>query len=138
MATIRYRNHGGDHFVLMPLERRIRGHERAKRAESMEEHVGEKRMARYNAGRVAVIHRMDGGGVFDGIELALRFHCAFDAIVFIHSDSLDPGHSSQLLEPATIRRIISNRRGGYAPGLHFAPTHARQLPSWLAPVQARR
>src|ERR1700674_3201647 len=138
MATIRYRNHGGDHFVLMPLERQIRGHERAKRAEGMEEHVGEKRMARYNAGRFAVIHRMDGRSVFDGIELALCFYCAFDAIVFIHSDSLDPGHTSQLLAPAMIRRIIPNRRGGYAPCLHFAPTHARQPASWAAQVQARR
>src|ERR1700687_55279 len=119
MAAIRYRNHGGDHFMLMPLERQIRRHERAKRAEGMEEHVREKRMARYNAGRFAVVHRMDGGSVFDGIELALRFHCAFDAIVFIHSDSLDPGHTSQLLAPAIIRRIIPNRRGGSAPWLRF-------------------
>src|SRR6266403_3112571 len=120
MATIRYRNHGGDHFVLPPLERRVRRHERAKRAEGMEAHVGEKRMARYDAGHLAVIHGMDGGSVFDGIELALRFHRALDAIVFIHSNSLNPGHFSQLLEAAIILKIISNRRGAFAPGLHFA------------------
>jgi hypothetical protein len=45
---------------------------------------------------------MDGGSVFDRIELALRFHRALDAIVFVHSNSLDPGHFSQLLEPAII------------------------------------
>src|SRR5712691_8709326 len=104
----------------MPLERQGRRHERAKGAEGMEEHVGEKRMTRYDDGHLAVIHGMDGGSVFDRIELALRFHRAFDAIVFIHSNSLDPGHFSQLPVGDIILKIISNRRGGYAPGLHFA------------------
>src|ERR1700674_4252933 len=120
MAAIRHRNHGGDHFVLMPLERQVRRHERAKRAEGMEEHVGEKRMARYDAGHLAVIHGMDGDSIFDGIELALRFHRALDSIVCVYSNSLDPGHFSQLLEAAIILKIISSRRGGHAPGLHFA------------------
>src|SRR5260370_25535831 len=112
---IRRRTYGGDHFMLMPLERQVRRHERAKRAESMEEHVGEKRVAGYDAGHLAVIHGMDGGSVFDGIELALRLDRILDAVVFIHSDSFDPGHSSQLLQPI-ILRIISNRRLGLAPG----------------------
>jgi len=114
VAAIRHRNHGGDHFVLMPLERQVRRHERTKRAEGMEEHVGEKRMARYDAGRFRN-SRIDGGSVFDGIEPALCFHRALDAIVFVHSNSLDPGHASQLLEPAIILKLISNRRARSLP-----------------------
>src|SRR5437016_10580498 len=92
----------------------------------MEKHVGEKRMARHDDRCFAVIHGMDGRSVYDGIELALCLHCALDAIVLIHSNSLDPSHSSPLLELAIILRPILNRRVGRAPGLHFARTPAQQ------------
>src|SRR5260370_25560124 len=122
----------------MPLTEQSGRHKRYNSAEGMEEHVGKKSMACHDAGRFAVIRRMDGRSVFDGIELALRFHCTLEAIVLIYSNGLDPGHSSQLLAPAIIRRIISNRRDGHAPGLHCAPPRARQSASWFAPVQAPR
>src|SRR6266851_8223321 len=120
--------------MLVPLQRQIRGHERAKRAKSMEEHVGEKCVASYNARYFAVVHRMDGRGVFDGIELALRFDRILDAIVFIHANSLDPGHSSLLLKPIIIRRIILNRQGAHAPGTLFALKRVTQPASWFAPA----
>src|SRR5437870_2035870 len=117
---IRYRNHGGDHFMLMPLERQVRRHERTEGAESMEENIREKRMARNDAGGCAVIHGMDGRGVFDGIELALRLHGAFDASVVVHRDSLDPGHSLRFLAPCMNRKTISNHRAALVAGLRFA------------------
>src|SRR6267378_2753985 len=120
--------------MLMPLQRQIRGHERAKCAEGMEEHLGKKRMARHDAGRFAVIHGMDGRSVFDGIELALRFHRALDPIVIIHSNRLDPRHALQLLMPAIIRRTISNRRDPHAPGLLLALERATGPASWFAPM----
>src|SRR6266849_1651891 len=50
-------------------------------------------MGRYDARCFAFIYRMDGVRVFHRIELALRFYRALDAIVFIHSNGLDPGHA---------------------------------------------
>src|SRR5258708_3100812 len=97
MAAVRYRNHGGDHFVLMALERQVRGHERSEGAEGVEEHVGEKRVAGDDAGGFAVVWGMDGGGVFDGIELALGLHGVFDAKVVFHSNGFDPGHEGSSL-----------------------------------------
>src|SRR6059058_1090239 len=97
MAAIDDRNHGGDHFMLMAPERQIRRHERAKRAESMEEHVGEKRVAGDDAGRLTAAHGMDGSGVFDGIQLPLGFDGVFDAGVFFHWNGFDPGHEESSL-----------------------------------------
>src|SRR6266568_1253341 len=99
---IRHRNHRGNHFMLMPLERQVRRHECPKCAESVKKHVRQKRVAGYDTCHFVVIHGMDGCRVFDGIEFALRLDGALDAVVFIHSDSLDPGHSSQLLEAIII------------------------------------
>src|SRR6266567_1145608 len=121
--------------MLMPRKRQVRRHEGAKSAEGMKEHVGEKRMAGDDAGRCAVVHGMDGRGVFDGIELALRFHRAFDASVVVHGDSFDPGHSLRLLAPGMNRKIISNRRAALAAKLRFAPICGQLSTSWSARVR---
>jgi len=97
MAAIGQGDHGSDHFVLVALERQVRRHKRSKSAESMEEHVGEERVAGDNAGDFAVVYGMDGCSVFDRIELALGFHSIFDTGVVFHSNGLDPGHLSKLL-----------------------------------------
>src|SRR5438046_9364021 len=92
MAAIGDRNHRGDHFMLMPFERKIRRHERAEGAERVEENIRKKRVARHDARHLAVIHGMDRRCVFNGIELALRFDGVLDAGVFFHWNSFDPGH----------------------------------------------
>jgi hypothetical protein len=124
---IRYRNHGGDHFVLMALQGQVRGHERAKRAESVKEHIGEKGMARDDARRCPVIHRVDGSSIFDGIELALRFHRVLDALVFIYSDSLDPRHLVPRFNWKSLPEIIVHRRASR----YLVPQLSRQ-PSVMA------
>jgi len=40
VAPVRHRYHRGDHFVLVPLQRQIRRHQRPKGAEGMEQNVG--------------------------------------------------------------------------------------------------
>ncbi len=64
-------DHGGDHFVLVALEREIRRHHGAEGAEGVEEDVGEERVGAYDAVFEAAIDGGGGRGVFDGIELAL-------------------------------------------------------------------
>jgi hypothetical protein len=66
-------DHGGDHFVLVSLEGEIGGHHGAESAEGMEEDVGEEGVGADDAVFEAAINGGGGGGVFDGVELALLY-----------------------------------------------------------------
>src|SRR5260370_39570854 len=104
----------------------------------MKEHIGEKSVAGDDAGGCAVIDGMDGRGVFDGVELALRFHGGLDAMVVIHGDSFDPGHSLQLPAPGVRWKTILNRRAAPAAKLRIAPICGQVSNSWSARARERR
>src|SRR5260370_37077729 len=86
---------------------------------------------------------MDGRGVFDGIELALRFDGVLDAGVFFHGNGFDPGHDASSLKGDRMWRpkkskkrfaerpmCTADRRGGGNPG----PQTAKRT-TWAARAQ---
>src|SRR5712691_1727592 len=128
MATVRHRYHCGDHFVLTTLERQFGRHQRAECAEGMKQRIRDERMGGDYTGCFAVIYGMNGGCVFDRIELALRFHRFLYTIVIVHSNGLDPGHSLPLLATEFLSEIIVIHPG--AP----VPEQCRGIPRVPRPV----
>jgi hypothetical protein len=64
-------DHGGDHFVLVALERKIGRHHGAEGAEGVEEDVGKERVGADDTVFEAAVNGGGGGRVFEGVELAL-------------------------------------------------------------------
>src|SRR5437899_1517190 len=85
----------------------------------MEEHVRKKRVASDDTGRLATVHGMDGSGVFDGVELALRLDCVLHAVVFFHWNGFDPGHEE---EDHRVKNAIEAQRKLY-PIEYATPVH---------------
>jgi hypothetical protein len=93
VAAVSYRDHGGDHFMLIAGERQVGREQDAVGAEGVEKRVGNQGVRSGDAsGVTCAVDTCDGSGVFDGIKLALGLHGLLDAVVFIHANGFDPGH----------------------------------------------